>query len=146
MVAQRIADLLTESVTRTLETMFFAEAVPEPPTGGPADFTGVGAQVCFHGSLRGVFAVVAEEEVARQLALGFLGVDDATEAEVRSVIGELANMTCGSLLSRLSEHALFRLDTPQAIDVYRMAASERSVVRLYRTPPGMLLAALERKP
>jgi hypothetical protein len=49
------------------------------------------------------------------MAAAFLGLDEAapSEAQIQEVVCELANMVCGSALSRLEENTRFDLSSPE---------------------------------
>ena len=53
--------------------------------------------------------------VARGLAANFLGEDEAdlADADVGEVVGELANMLCGSVVSRMEGNSHFVLTHPE---------------------------------
>ncbi|MFB3826864.1 MAG: chemotaxis protein CheX [Bryobacteraceae bacterium] len=90
-----------------LETMFFTEPLEEPlPAAGPR----VCAAVRFEGGLAGRFSACAEVDAAKELAATFLGQDGEPSAEaVAEVMGELANMICGSVLARVAPEAALRI-------------------------------------
>lgn len=107
------AGLLVAAAGEVLETMFFEEVVAtgeNPP--GTADL--VAARVGFRGSRSGTFRLWLPGPSAERLAAGFLGLDDAVEAAGRTgqVVSELANMVCGSVLSRLEAGSAFSLEAP----------------------------------
>ncbi len=100
-----------------LETMFFAsieEMARDRVEGGSGDR--VGAMVAFHGACEGRLAISLDRGAVKGLAAGFFG-EDAAEMGVdqcESVMGELANMVCGAMLSRLERKAIFCLEAPVA--------------------------------
>lgn len=69
----------------------------------------------FRGDLRGSFGIRCERATARTLAANFLGEEeDAVDtSETAEVIGELANMLCGSILSRTGCSNVFALSHPE---------------------------------
>jgi CheY-specific phosphatase CheX len=107
--------LLSESVDSVLETMFFSA------TWGPAELeTGsavLESRLAFHGHPSGTFRVCLSERCARLFAGGFLGEDEEslTDVQVGLVVCELANMLCGSLLSKLQSDQSFDLASPELI-------------------------------
>jgi len=104
------------TMLEVLETMFFElpedeasllDSPPEEP---------VAATAVFGGDMQGSLCVAAGPWAARRLAASFLGREDEstiTEAEVRLVACEMANMVCGNALSRIEPHGSFRIATPE---------------------------------
>ncbi len=107
--------LLAEAAAEVLEKMFFTELMDEAPP--PETLAGdwITARVRFRGSPPGACRVAVGEGGAAAIASNFLGLepDQLTPERVRSVIGELANMICGSLLSRLEARCRFSLASPE---------------------------------
>lgn len=115
MFDRQLQPLLAQTVTEVLETMFFTAPLGpcEEETGG----TALEARLHFRGALPGSFSVRISEAAARNLAAGFLGEDnDALGArQIEQVIRELANMLCGSLVSKLEREEPFELDPPELL-------------------------------
>jgi len=105
------AETLGAVAERLLETMFFS-AVLEHGGSGPA-FPRYSAQVTFCGSRSGTLRVCASEQTATALAASFLGEPEVTAVQAASVIGELANILCGSLLGNLDRTGRFTIGAPQ---------------------------------
>lgn len=107
--------LSAEWVPDVLETMFFASAVssdqvePEQPV--------FEVQVGFRGAISGVFMLRIGVGIASVLAAGFLGEDlaDVGPMETAEVACELANMLCGSVLSRAESETGFELTPPRLV-------------------------------
>ena len=123
---------LTAAAEEVLETMFFAsieESSADGATHASTDRIGtdrigtdrIGAAVSFHGTCEGHLAVSLDRDAAQCLAASFFGDwgdgDCGDTGECASVMAELANMVCGSMLSRLKKKAIFCLDTPEAVPV-----------------------------
>jgi CheY-specific phosphatase CheX len=104
---------LESAVEEVLETMFFTavlgSAAGPPPhesqrtataTGEKRDLT---AELSFQGDLAGRVLISVSSNLARVIAASFLGSeeDDVSDSQTCEVICELANMICGSALSRL---------------------------------------------
>jgi CheY-specific phosphatase CheX len=108
-----VAQMLFDSSTEVLETMFFASVSGDAPPEALQDW--IGARLHFHGSPSGNFGVRVTSRSARTIAAGFLGVEDAevSESQVGEVVCELANMLCGSVLSRFEKDARFDLTHPE---------------------------------
>jgi len=106
---------LQESTEEVLEKMFFIqclgeslEAESEPP------FV---AHLAFEGDPSGALTLYVRASAARSVAADFLAAEepDLSEQEVGEVVCELANMICGSVLSRVESSATFRLASPQLV-------------------------------
>jgi len=99
-----------------LETMFFIEVLSEtdePPQGSPGTLE---ARLRFAGERSGEFRIWLTAEAARSIATNFLGLDDENairDSQVGEVAAELANIICGSALSRLSCDRAFDLSHPE---------------------------------
>jgi hypothetical protein len=103
------------AVPDVLETMFF-ELLAAAPDVGTLPPPGVldSSRVDFEGSARGYLVVAAPSSISTSLAGAFLALEDqgAPEPNVEFVLGELANMLCGSALGRLQPDGTIRLSTP----------------------------------
>lgn len=115
MIEQNFHKLLSEAVDIVLETMFFSA-----PLGPAEEETGdavLEARLSFHGLPSGTLTVRLSEASARILAAGFLGEDEETltDSQAGQVVCELANMLCGSLVSKLESEERFDLDSPELI-------------------------------
>ncbi len=110
----KLDQVLFDAAAEVLETMFFTSTLGDAEPTGAAAADWLSAALSFRGGLRGRLRVRVPRHTARGLAAGFLGVEEAavTAAQVGQVVCELANMLCGSVLSRLEEGALFELDSP----------------------------------
>ncbi len=120
MIEDAVHQLLSESAAATLETMFFA--APDQVSMDPRRPSGelLAVRLTFQGAPPGRFGLVASEPVARTLAANFIGCEDAGSllpTQVAGVIGELANMMCGAVLSELESDANFDLEAPETIHV-----------------------------
>jgi CheY-specific phosphatase CheX len=120
MIEQAIGLLLPESARQTLETMFFvAPDTVSMFAGRPAGAL-IAATLSFQGLPHGRFGLVVPNALARTLAVNFIGCDEGAElgpGQVTGVIGELANMICGAVLSRLESDASFDLGAPETVEV-----------------------------
>ena len=118
MLENAVHQLLSESAQKALETMFFTapdrvSAEPQRPAGKL-----IAASLTFRGVAPGRFRIVVSDSVARTLAANFLGSDDEARlrpGQVAGVVGELANMICGAVLSELETNANFDLSGPESI-------------------------------
>ena len=105
--------LLTRAAEDVLENMFFSTVLGE--TSEVADGPRLCASVAFQGTRSGYLAVSAGASAAAALAAGFLGAEEGEvdEAQVRSVVGEVANVLCGAVLVRMSPCGHFTSSPPQ---------------------------------
>ena len=112
---------LMDCVSRTLETMFYT-AVEE--VGDGSRQTPRVGRTEFRGSLDGRMAVGLDDRAADGLAASFLGLDagELSDRDRDQVLGELANILCGSYLSAIDPEGRFELAAPEA-------ASEEQVER-----------------
>jgi CheY-specific phosphatase CheX len=112
---QNFEQLVSETVNGVLETMFFSSPLgPAEPESGAAVLA---ARLAFHGNPSGTLEVCLSEASARLLAAGFLGEDDETltDSQPGEVVCELANMLCGSLVSKLETDESFDLTSPELV-------------------------------
>ncbi|HXE14564.1 MAG TPA: chemotaxis protein CheX [Bryobacteraceae bacterium] len=113
MIAIDLTRLLAESASEVLETMYFTGVI------GLLDAGPAGEWVCtaldFRGSRSGSLGVRAPLATARTLAESFLGAEPETIATPQcfEVLGEMTNMICGAILSRLAPEEQFSLSPPQ---------------------------------
>jgi hypothetical protein len=110
MIESRMREALAEAAGEVLETMFFTTVVGE----GAAAPDGLAMSVIFSGEAYGCLTAGASPDAARALASSFLGDDEITPVQTEEVLGELANMICGSVLCRLWPSSRFELSHPVA--------------------------------
>lgn len=137
---------LAEAAQQVLETMFFVAPLGEVPPGAPTPEPWVAARLTFRGEPSGAFAVSLSEAAARTMAANFLGVErerDLSSLEVSDVISELANMICGSVLSRLETESEFELGTPETVRGPEDPHAGRTLVRSLELEHGFLTASME---
>jgi len=107
--------MISDAVDAVLETMFFSAVLgpAEPETGGEV----LEALVRFRGRQSGTLAVCISERSSRLLAASFLGEDEETltDSQPGQMVRELANMLCGSLVSKLGTEESFDLASPELI-------------------------------
>jgi CheY-specific phosphatase CheX len=122
MSEQNFDQLISGAVDAVLETMFFT--APLGPAEPETSAQGLEARVAFHGRPSGTLEVRLSEASARVLAAGFLGEDEEslTEAQPGLVVCELANMLCGSLVSKLESEERFDLTSPALLPARTAAA------------------------
>jgi CheY-specific phosphatase CheX len=142
-----IAEALFAAAGDVLETMFFSplmgEATPDVSHSEPAFM----ARLMFSGGRSGSFAVRVSAGAASAIAANFLGEDtDVLEpGQVHDVICELANMICGSVLSRLDREAHFDLQHPELVETCS-APPPGSVCRFFEIQDGQVALCLQLDP
>lgn len=106
----RLSRFLGEAVGEVLETMFFVENQGPAAGSGPPEEL-FEARVSFEGGPSGTLRLRVTRRAAQTLAADFFGEDslEPPGSRVREVVSELANMICGSLLSRVDGEATLRL-------------------------------------
>ena len=139
---------LADAVTEVLETMFFTtlagDVSPEAP-GAPW----IAASLSFRGAPPGRFGVRLPLTAARVIAANFLGRDEESLSgrEVGEVTCELANILCGSLLSRLEKNTRFELSQPAfTLEVPGGQAEDQPVRQRFELEEGPLELWLELDP
>ncbi len=148
MTEQSLAEALESSMADVLEKMFFIRSLGEPE--GTAAEPDVVARVRFEGDPPGSFTLRVTRSSASSIAADFLGADDSevSEPEVADVICELANMICGSVLSRVESNSTFRLASPRlvladAVNGPPGPALSASAVHAVGVSGGALVASIE---
>jgi|SRR5271169_1519525 len=142
-----IAEVLFAAAANVLETMFFSpvmgEATPDSSPPGPA----LMARLKFSGGRSGSFGVRVSAAAADTIAANFLGEDtDVPEpSQVRDVICELANMICGSVLSRLDREAHFDLQHPELVEMCN-TPPPGSVCSSFEIQDGQVVLCLQMDP
>ena len=115
--ATELEQALSEAAAEVLETMFFSAMTPDSGTDPLPDASWISAGLRFHGKPSGEFGVGIPAVTGRKIAANFLGADESevTEPRIGQVVSELANMLCGSVLSRIEKDTLFDLSSPQLL-------------------------------
>jgi len=129
MEANEIQTALVAAAEEVLETMCFATifassegaitsagAVTSEAAGPPAE-PAITAGLSFQGSPSGTFRVGVPPKLARVLAAGFFGREETevSDEQGAEVVCELANMICGSVLSRLESEETFHISHPELL-------------------------------
>jgi CheY-specific phosphatase CheX len=154
MRASDLAGLIPECCSEVLDAMYFTtllgsvplDTVPEclPDADATHAFS-----LSFVGDISGRFGLHLEQPTARTLAANFLGEADAgvSSAEVSEVVGELANMLCGSLMSRVEGEHSFALSHPESGLLARSDDCDL-IVSLLETDSGIITIwiLIERSP
>ena len=110
-----VGQLLSESAQNALETMFFTTPDGISTDLGRPEGELIAASLTFQGAPPGRFGIVISTPAASAMAINFFGAEDDAvlpPADVAGVIGELANMICGAMLSELESDANFNISEP----------------------------------
>jgi CheY-specific phosphatase CheX len=152
-VADKVRAALVASVEEVLETMCFTgviasgEAEAGLAEGGMApELT---AELQFTGDSRGGIRVGLPMKLAHSVGAGFLGREEAdvSDSDAEHVVCELANMICGSVLSRLRNNATFHIGKRGVDTLERFAGCERAGVnRWFDLGTGVVSVALVLRP
>jgi hypothetical protein len=136
-----LAPILRECAEHVLETMLFCEILGLKSSEDLLVWPLISASVSISGPLTGMFRIAASEPAATALATDFFGLDQPPgPASVQQVIGELANMICGSALSRIEPEALFTLGHPEPVfDPFPLGEA----VQCFELAPGLLAVSIE---
>jgi CheY-specific phosphatase CheX len=109
--------LIESCCADVLDSMYFTSVVDvrhelDAQVAPPA---GLAFSLHFEGDVHGIFGLSLDTAAARTLAANFLGEEETTltPEEIAEVIGELANMLCGSVVSRLEGTSKFVLTHPE---------------------------------
>ncbi len=109
--------VLRGSVADVLEKMFFVRSLGEETGNAAAREEEVLVHVGFEGDPSGSLSLSVPGATARSISADFLGVEEEElcRRQIGEVVCELANMICGSVLSRVESSATFRLATPYLV-------------------------------
>ena len=118
--------IFRRSVETVLEAMFFESLSGEPETAGGLPAGCLVGAVSFDGTRCGRMLVAMERATAATLAGNFLGLGDEESAPLEeSTLQELANISCGSFLSRLDPHGSFCIGAPEMLPATIAGTEER---------------------
>ena len=111
-------EILAAAAGEVLETMFFAGVYGPAEPGASLTGRHLAARLGFEGTPSGALTLSISEPAVRALAANFLAADDDAAppvSQLGSVVCELANIVCGSLLSRVKTEEHFRLSSPELL-------------------------------
>jgi len=147
MTDESVAESLAAAAGDVLETMFFSSVIGETPVSA-ATADGIAARLVFSGARAGAFTLRLTGGAAQVIAANFLAeeTNEPTRQQVQEVVCELANMMCGSVLSRLDRGAHFDLGQPAMVDATELATPE-AVSRAFDIGDGevAMFLSMERK-
>ncbi len=144
MTEAALKQALADSFEEVLEKMFFIRSLGGPINGSAAK-PELAAELAFEGALHGRMALRVTLSSARSIAADFLGEDEyaLSELQVTEVVCELANMICGSALSRVETGGDFRLSSPRLLAPGECIPCSRAVAHAAEVGGGALEAILE---
>jgi CheY-specific phosphatase CheX len=140
--AEELDDFLVSSTGEVLEKMFFTEIDTSGTDGTIETAQPIRVEVRFSGSWTGALRMLIDEEPARCLGttLTCAELGEFPRECCTQVAGEMANMICGGLLSRIEPDANLALTTPE--EVADVPAAEQtpaySARRWFCFPEGSL--------
>jgi CheY-specific phosphatase CheX len=125
---------LASSVEDVLEKMFFFSPPEDPDAGSGSPEPEIAARVSFTGEPPGDLTLRVTRDAARSIAADFLAAEiyELQEDQVIGVLCELANMICGSVLSRVESATTFHLSAPCLVPAEEMAQGVMSDAALHR--------------
>ncbi|MBB6147032.1 CheY-specific phosphatase CheX [Silvibacterium bohemicum] len=137
--------LLQDAVNEVLESMCFLSSEDSSANiHHPETEPWVGRRLDFRGPYQGCFGVRTSLNTARLIASNFLGEEPAeiTDEQAEEVVGEVANMVCGTLLASVETHHTFDLTSPR-LDDGKAPASLNRIARTFTLEEGELQIWLE---
>jgi CheY-specific phosphatase CheX len=151
MQPNKIHTALEAAVGDVLETMCFTSVLASSEkaiAAGEAEaaFT---AELHFEGNATGGFRLAIPVKLARLVGSCFLGRDEAeiSDCQAGEVVCELANMICGSVLSRMDSKAIFHITHPE-VTVSEAAAGFDATAcrRWFDLGDGVLITSVQLQP
>jgi CheY-specific phosphatase CheX len=150
MTASDLFPMLGDCCTEVLEGMFFAtvlKVVPVPANAAREPgfacnliVDGLASSLDFSGDVSGQFGVALTGRNASCLAANFLGEEDTlTSNDISSVVGELANMLCGSVVSRIKAQSTFTLSHPEPLQTRDLLISADALTTEVHTDDGAMM-------
>lgn len=109
-----------ETFSEVFETMFFTFLDPQTdlPSASEVDEPGkyVEAKISYSGGQEGVFKLYMPYQLAKNITLNFLGIDEdgLAQNQIADTAAETANMAVGSLLGKIDPQGKTTLDIPKA--------------------------------
>lgn len=145
MIPETERDRIVEAVVRVAERSLYAFAEPVSPAIMPLTVDGgwYDASVSFAGPFSGTMSMAVPVVLARQICAAFLGDSDVDdETAIRDLVGEFANMTCGTWLTAVNEAGCFDLTHPEVSPATSLDPRELAFV--INEMPVMLSARIDR--
>ena len=155
MQACDLLPLVPEYCSEVLDAMFFAtvsgwETLAHLPADKIEAKPSLNFNLHFTGDVSGHFVVSLESSTAGNLAANFLGEDPTalSPQEVDEVVGELANMLCGSVMSQVEGEHKFVLSHPGPVGDQSSLSTDDALICVLETDAGAITVciALEGEP
>jgi CheY-specific phosphatase CheX len=124
-----VPELLAGAACEVLETMFFTCPLGDAESGAAGEDP-FHARVAFKGKHSGIFGLSVDGPSALAITSNFLGSGDEGEIapeQVEDVVCELANIICGTVLSRIDSAARFDIGHPELAAAAVEGPYERSL-------------------
>ncbi len=117
MTEAALQQTLVSSAEEVLEKMFFFSPPENSGAGCRSTEPEIAACVNFTGDPPGELTLRVARDAARSIAADFLAAEiyELQEDQVTGVLCELANMICGSVLSRIESSTVFHLSAPRLL-------------------------------
>jgi CheY-specific phosphatase CheX len=150
MKASEFAELVPGCCGDVLDSMYFTTVLEtshpkEPGDAVEGEEIAVGDEehafsLGFQGDVCGRFGLHLGAATGRMLAANFLGEDEAdlSAIEIAEVIGELANMLCGAVVSKVEGRSKFVLSHPLAMQLLPKLGGEDALVSRFDTDGGTI--------
>jgi hypothetical protein len=124
---ERVIDALTRVAERSLYAC--AETVPAEMMPRTIDGGWHVASLQFTGPFSGRMSMAVPIILGRQMCSAFLGDDEVDdEVAVRDLVGEFANMTCGTWLTARQETSCFDLTHPDVVAAMEVPSCDLAFV------------------
>jgi len=140
---EALRETISGALNQAMEAMFFdaAEPIEECDCAGRAEMV----TVClwFHDAMDGEFLLSTPLPTALALAASFLGLDtnEMDRSHAEQIVCELANIVCGSALSRLEPSSELRL-SPPLVTPRLCNGDNDAIYQHYRLLDGCLAVSL----
>jgi CheY-specific phosphatase CheX len=141
---QALAQALAECTEEVLEQMFFVRPLSDPTREDLLDSPHLIADVDFAGEPSGHLILSVSQQAARSIAADFLAEEEPvlSEQQVGEVVCELANIICGSVLTRVEGKTLFRLGSPRLLVQGPQSKTQQGAVQSLNLWNGNLTVAM----
>jgi hypothetical protein len=150
MKASEFAELVPGCCGEVLDAMYFTTVMEtshpkELADAGEGEAMTVGDEeyafsLSFKGDVCGRFGLHMGAAMGRGLAANFLGEDEAdlSASDVGEVAGELANMLCGAVVSKVEGRSKFVLSHPEAMQALPRLGTVDGLVSRFETDGGTI--------
>jgi CheY-specific phosphatase CheX len=138
-----LLDAVTTAVNQAMEAMFFDAAEPVAECDCCAGSEIITVCLWFHDAMDGEFLLATPLPGAMALAASFMGLDndEVERTNAEQTLCELANIICGSALSRLEPSSELRLSPPM-MTPRRCDGENGAMYQHYRLLDGCLAVSL----